>query len=167
MRTSLFVLLLVLTSGVLGTAQGPSTQPPGTQTPPVTFRTEANFVEVHADRHRRVGAFVRGLTADDFEIIEDGRLQKPATVRSWWIFRSSAHRSSPPTRRRRSSRTSAPRAARSTAAFTSSCSTTCTPRHATAAVKYGAPGGSSSNTSARTTSPRSCTRAAARKPDRS
>ena len=48
MRTSLFVLLLVLTSGVLGTAQGPSTQPPGTQTPPVTFRSEVNFVEVPA-----------------------------------------------------------------------------------------------------------------------
>jgi hypothetical protein len=44
----------------------------------VTFRAEINFVEVHAIVTDRNGAFVRDLTADDFEIYEDGRLQKPA-----------------------------------------------------------------------------------------
>jgi hypothetical protein len=48
------------------------------QQPAVTFRTETNFVEVHAIVTDASGAFVRGLTGDDFEIYEDGRLQKPA-----------------------------------------------------------------------------------------
>src|SRR6185503_12027352 len=46
--------------------------------PSVTFRAETNFVEVHAIVTDRNGSFVRDLTADDFEIYEDGRLQKPA-----------------------------------------------------------------------------------------
>jgi VWFA-related protein len=79
MRASLFVTLLVLVSAVIGTAQAPSTPQPGTQTPAVTFRSEVNFVEVPAIVTDESGAFVRGLTVDDFEIYEDGRLQKPAT----------------------------------------------------------------------------------------
>jgi VWFA-related protein len=79
MSRSLLTLLLVLTSAALGTAQGPSTPQAGTQQPAVTFRSEVNFVEVPAIVTDASGAFVRGLTADDFEIYEDGRPQKTAT----------------------------------------------------------------------------------------
>ncbi len=48
------------------------------QQPGVTFRAETNFVEVHAIVTDQDGAFVRGLTLDDFEIYEDGRLQEPS-----------------------------------------------------------------------------------------
>jgi VWFA-related protein len=60
-------------------AQQPAAQepPPGSQQPPVTFRAEANFVEVHAIVTDRQGAFVKDLTAADFEVIEDGRPVKP------------------------------------------------------------------------------------------
>jgi VWFA-related protein len=79
MRRSISALLLVLVGVAAGDAQQstPSSSPPAQQ-PAVTFRTEINFVEVHAIVTDAAGAFVRGLTADDFEIYEDGRLQKPA-----------------------------------------------------------------------------------------
>lgn len=48
------------------------------QQPAVTFRTEINFVEVHAIVTDEKGALVRDLTRDDFEVYEDGKLQKPA-----------------------------------------------------------------------------------------
>ena len=47
------------------------------QQPAVTFRTETNFVEVHAIVTDQKGAFVKDLTRDDFEVYEDGRLQSP------------------------------------------------------------------------------------------
>jgi VWFA-related protein len=55
-------------------------QPPASPAPQpaVTFRAETNFVEVHAIVTDKSGAFVRDLTANDFEIYEDGRLQKTA-----------------------------------------------------------------------------------------
>src|SRR5262245_52899761 len=60
-------------------AQQQSAQSPGAdQQTAVTFRTETNFVEVHAIVTDQRGAFVRGLTRDDFEILEDGVAQKPA-----------------------------------------------------------------------------------------
>ena len=81
------MLLLVLASAVLDTAQAPLTPQPGTQTPAVTFRSEVNFVEVPAIVTDESGAFVRGLTVDDFEIYEDGRLQKPVTFALTSILR--------------------------------------------------------------------------------
>ena len=56
--------------------QTPATRRAGQQ-PAVTFRTETNFVEVHAIVTDQKGAFVKDLTRDDFEIYEDGRLQAP------------------------------------------------------------------------------------------
>jgi VWFA-related protein len=47
--------------------------------PQVTFSTEVNVVEVHAIVTDRAGAFVKGLTADDFEIFENGRPQTLST----------------------------------------------------------------------------------------
>jgi VWFA-related protein len=66
-----------LQAGPQSAAQQPVSQQPVPQ-PGVTFRAEANFVEVHAIVTGSDGGFVRGLTADDFEIYEDGRLQKPS-----------------------------------------------------------------------------------------
>ena len=40
-----------------------------------TFRAEVNYVEVDVVVTDASGAFVRGLTVDDFEIVEDGRRQ--------------------------------------------------------------------------------------------
>ncbi len=63
------LLLLILLGASAGSAQQQGT---------ITFRSETNFVEVHAIVTDRTGAFVRGLTADDFEVYEGGRLQKPS-----------------------------------------------------------------------------------------
>jgi VWFA-related protein len=69
MRRYLLASLLVVACMARGAAQ---------DQPSVTFRTETNFVEVHAIVTDKAGGFVRGLTADDFDIYEDGRLQKAA-----------------------------------------------------------------------------------------
>jgi VWFA-related protein len=59
-------------------AQQPTTPlPTASQQPAVTFRTETNFVEVHAIVTDERGAFVSDLTLDDFEVYEGGRLQAP------------------------------------------------------------------------------------------
>ena len=68
MRRVLSASLLVLMWIAVARAQQPAQ-------PGVTFRTETNFVEVHALVTDASGAFVRDLTRDDFEIYEDGRLQ--------------------------------------------------------------------------------------------
>jgi VWFA-related protein len=80
MRRYLLLLPLALIgAGIVGAGMVVAQQPTGAgQEPAVTFRTETNFVEVHAIVTDEDGAFVRGLTSDDFEIYEDGRLQAPA-----------------------------------------------------------------------------------------
>lgn len=56
-------------------AQPGSVQPtPGM--PPVTFRVEVNYVDVDAVVTDKNGNVVRGLTAEDFEVFEDGTPQK-------------------------------------------------------------------------------------------
>ena len=85
MRKYLFAVLAASTCAVatalaLSDVEGQQPAPPaGTtpQQPAVTFRTETNFVVVHAIVTDKSGAFVRGLTRDDFEVYEDGRLQAP------------------------------------------------------------------------------------------
>jgi VWFA-related protein len=76
-----YSLLLLLPVFVCAAADRGSTAAPQEPAgrPQVTFSAEANFVEVHAIVTDRTGAFVRGLTADDFEILEDGRPQTPST----------------------------------------------------------------------------------------
>ena len=78
MRRALVALLCALCCGAAGTAQQPSASLLDDGQPSVTFRTEINFVEVHAIVTDERGAFVRGLGRDDFEILEDGRPQKAA-----------------------------------------------------------------------------------------
>ena len=46
------------------------------QIPPVTFRAEIEYVEVDAVVTDERGNLVKGLTKDDFEVYEDGKLQK-------------------------------------------------------------------------------------------
>jgi VWFA-related protein len=68
--------LFVLAAGVALIA-GQSPQPPAPQTP--TFRADIEYVEVDALVTDQQGAFVRGLTQDDFEVFEDGKRQTIAT----------------------------------------------------------------------------------------
>ena len=74
MRRNWILTLALLTCDALGASQQPGTGPQ----PSVTFRAETNFVEVHAIVTDETGAFVRNLTKDDFEILEDGKPQTPA-----------------------------------------------------------------------------------------
>jgi VWFA-related protein len=74
-----FVSAALLASQTPSAQQQPAaSQPAATpQQPPVTFRAEANFVEVHAIVTDREGNFVKDLTPADFEVVEDGRPVKP------------------------------------------------------------------------------------------
>jgi VWFA-related protein len=71
-----FAGLFVVAAGVALTA-GQSPQPPTPQSP--TFRADVEYVEVDALVTDQKGAFVRGLTQDDFEVFEDGKRQTIAT----------------------------------------------------------------------------------------
>ncbi|MEO7135821.1 MAG: VWA domain-containing protein [Vicinamibacterales bacterium] len=66
-------------AAVIGLASGPlqgQGQPQPPQQPPITFRAEVNYVEVDARILDRDGKFVAGLTADDFQVFEDGKPQR-------------------------------------------------------------------------------------------
>jgi VWFA-related protein len=69
------LLPILCLAGAIATAQQPPA--PAGQQPSVTFRAETNFVEVHAIVTDEKGAFVKDLTAADFEVLEDGRPQAP------------------------------------------------------------------------------------------
>src|SRR5687768_5669989 len=71
----LSLIVLVLLAGAAGDAQQPTASVPP-QTP--TFRADVNLVEVHAVVTDERGNFVTGLSKEDFEIYEDGRLQTTA-----------------------------------------------------------------------------------------
>jgi VWFA-related protein len=71
------LLVALLSAGVAG-QQSSASPDPSAPPPQVTFRSEVDFVEVHAIVTDQRGAFVKDLTASDFEIFEDGRLQKPS-----------------------------------------------------------------------------------------
>ncbi len=63
-----------LCNGALSAQQPPAQQP--VEPPPVTFRVEVNYVEVDATVTDAQGKVVTDLTADDFEVLEDGKPQK-------------------------------------------------------------------------------------------
>jgi len=76
MRRAIAILLFsvaILFSIVPGHAHDRSS----TQQPAATFRADVNLVEVHAVVTNARGEFVQGLTRDDFEIYESGKLQRP------------------------------------------------------------------------------------------
>src|SRR5258708_801018 len=50
-------------------------QTPAPPQPPVTFKVEVNYVEIDANVTDAQGNFVRSLTRDDFQILEDGKPQ--------------------------------------------------------------------------------------------
>ncbi len=57
-------------------AAPPAAPQPARPQPPVTFRVEVNYVEVDAIVTDQQGGFVNGLSADDFQVLEDGKPQK-------------------------------------------------------------------------------------------
>ena len=60
-------------------AQVPAAQRPDPQMPPITFRSEVNYVEVDAVVHDAQGKFVRDLKKEDFQVLEDGKPQPVST----------------------------------------------------------------------------------------
>ena len=77
MRYTYWPMLLPFAAfSVVVAAQQPPTPPrPDAQSPAVTFRVEVNYVEIDANVTDAQGNFVRNLTKDDFQIIEDGKPQ--------------------------------------------------------------------------------------------
>jgi VWFA-related protein len=61
---------------VLALCVGAAGQQPSAPNPTITFQTEVNYVDVDAVVTDEQGRFVGNLTKDDFEVREDGKLQK-------------------------------------------------------------------------------------------
>jgi VWFA-related protein len=70
------VVLNVSTGRSVGAQQAPPPRPAADQ-PPITFKVEVNYVEIDAIVTDQQGNFVRTLTKDDFQVLEQG---KPQTV---------------------------------------------------------------------------------------
>jgi VWFA-related protein len=70
------ICLVLLACGLLSAApaaqQPPAAQPPS---PALTFKVEVNYVEIDAVVTDDQGNFVRNLTKDDFQVVEDGKPQ--------------------------------------------------------------------------------------------
>jgi VWFA-related protein len=68
----------ILMTGLIGHAQQQTSSASGRAgQPDVTFKADVNFVEVHAVVNDAQGNPVQDLTKEDFEILEDGKLQTP------------------------------------------------------------------------------------------
>ena len=76
-RSVRFAALLLAVGGVTLTAQQPPAPTPAAQPP--TFKVEVNYVEVDAVVTDQKGNLVRGLTKDDFQVLEDGKAQTIST----------------------------------------------------------------------------------------
>ena len=76
--TTRMILCGLLLSAVAagGPVHGQATPPGAPQQPPITFRAEINYVEVDARVLDAQGKFIPGLTAGDFQVIEDGKPQQ-------------------------------------------------------------------------------------------
>ncbi len=70
------ICLVLLACGLLSAAPV-AQQPPAAQAPsaPLTFKVEVNYVEIDAVVTDDQGNFVRNLTKDDFQVVEDGKPQ--------------------------------------------------------------------------------------------
>jgi len=86
-RNRLAAIALVLSSVVLAGQQAPPPpappQQPDPQMPPITFRSEVNYVEVDAVIRDAQGNFVRDLRQGDFQVFEDG---VPQTVTAFSLI---------------------------------------------------------------------------------
>src|ERR671931_1087714 len=89
-RISLVLLACGLLSAVPVAQQPPAAQPPS---PPLTFKVEVNYVEIDAVVTDEQGNFVRNLTKDDFQVLEDG---KPQTVSAFASVDIPIERADPP-----------------------------------------------------------------------
>ena len=69
------------------------TQTPAPPQPPVTFKVEVNYVEIDANVTDAQGRFVRALTRDDFQVVEDG---KPQTLTAFSMVDIPIERMDPP-----------------------------------------------------------------------
>ena len=67
------------TSLLLRAQQNPPPRPAGDQ-PPITFKVEVNYVEIDAIVTDQQGNFVRNLTKDDFQVLEQGKPQSVSVV---------------------------------------------------------------------------------------
>src|SRR6185436_3854046 len=74
-----------------GAARG-GAQPPAAQ-PPVTFKVEVNYVEIDANVTDEQGNFVRNLTKDDFQVLEEGA---PQTLTVFSMVNIPIERADPP-----------------------------------------------------------------------
>jgi VWFA-related protein len=64
---------------LVGRQQAPQSQPTAPRSPAPVFRTGINLVLVDVVVRDKSGGIVRNLTADDFDLLEDGRRQQIAT----------------------------------------------------------------------------------------
>ncbi len=76
MTRSIWLLAPIAVAATVTLAAQQAPQPPSDSQPPITFRAEINYVEVDARVVDRDGVFVGGLTAADFQVLEDGKPQK-------------------------------------------------------------------------------------------
>src|SRR4051812_11825939 len=75
MTRRVLAVLLAVSAAALS-AQQPAPAPQSTEAPPVVFRAEVNYVEIDALVTDAQGNIVSNLSADDFELVEDGKPQK-------------------------------------------------------------------------------------------
>ena len=66
---------------------------PQSPQPPVTFKVEINYVEIDANVEDTQGNFVRNLTRDDFQVVEDG---KPQALTAFSMVDIPIERADPP-----------------------------------------------------------------------
>ena len=74
-RLTVAILVAALGAALAAQQPAPAPQTPADQ-PPVTFRVEVNYVEVDAFVTDGQGNPVSDLTANDFDVLEDGKAQK-------------------------------------------------------------------------------------------
>jgi VWFA-related protein len=79
-------------STICGFAAVMGQQPAGQRQPP-SFRVEVNYVEIDATVTDADGRFVRGLTKDDFELIEEGQ---PQTISAFTVVDLPVVKADPP-----------------------------------------------------------------------
>jgi VWFA-related protein len=77
MRTHTLGMTAAVLLATLGSsAQQPAPARSAPEQPPVTFKVEVNYVEIDAIVTDQQGNFVRNLTKDDFEVLEQGKRQE-------------------------------------------------------------------------------------------
>jgi VWFA-related protein len=96
-RTLLVIALFLASVLPAPVAQQQAPQPPAAPgaepQPPITFKVEINYVEIDAVVTDAQGNFVRGLTKDDFEVVED---RKPQPISVFSLVDIPVERATPP-----------------------------------------------------------------------